>query len=69
MRMYDYLVSYHFMQEGYLTYSMGTMQVSRKKKINTFEELNQLREFVESNIEGSSNLAIYNFILLGRNKH
>ena len=69
MRTYDYLVSYRFMQEGYLTCSMGTMQVSRKKKIKTFEELNQLREFVESNIEGASNLAIDNFILLGRNKH
>ena len=57
------------MQEGYLTCSFGTMQVSRKNKITTFEDLNQLREFVQSNIKGASNLAIDNFILLGRNKH
>lgn len=69
MKMYDYLVFYHFMKEGYLTFSVGTMEVSRTKKIKTFEDLHQLREFVQDNIEGAYNLAIDNFILLGRNKH
>jgi hypothetical protein len=69
MKMYDYLVYYTFSAEGYLTASTGTMQVSRKKKIKTFEDVNQLQSFIQNNIAGASNLAINNFILLGRNKH
>lgn len=73
MRMYDYLVYYTFSAEGYLTASTGTIQVSRKKKLNTFEEVNKLTEFVTEcitkKVPGAKNVAINNFILLGRNKH
>ena len=69
MKMYDYLVAYLFDKEGYLTYCSGTMQVSRKKKINSFEELNSLRDFIAEQIPEAKNVSIYNFILLGRNKH
>ena len=69
MKMYDYLVSYNFSAKGYLTPSTGTMQVSRKKKISTFEDINELNKFITESIDGSSNVAVYNFILLGRNKH
>ncbi len=69
MRMYDYLVHYTCQMEGYLGPSTGTMLVSRKKKVTNFAELESLRQFVMESIKGSSNLAINNFILLGRNKH
>ena len=69
MKMYDYLVAYNFNAEGYLTPCSGTMQISRKKKINSFEELTSVRKFIEEQIPGASNVSVYNFILLGRNKH
>ena len=69
MKMYDYLVSYKFSAKGYLTPSTGTIQISRKKKISTFEDVNELNKLITESIDGSSNVAIYNFILLGRNKH
>lgn len=69
MRMYDYLVAYNFSADDYLTYSTGTIQISRKKKINTFKELNKLTEFVTEQIPGAKNVSVYNFVLLGRNKH
>lgn len=73
MKMYDYLVSYNFSAKGYLTPSTGTMQISRKKKISTFEDINELNKFITESItesiDGASNVAVYNFILLGRNKH
>lgn len=69
MKMYDYLVAYHFSEEGYLTPSTGTIQISRKKKIKTFEDITALNKFIEERIEGAHNVAIYNIILLGRNKH
>lgn len=66
MKMYDYLVAYNF---NAVTPSTGTMQISRKKKINTFEELASVRDFVAQHIPEAKNLSIYNFVLLGRNKH
>lgn len=69
MRMYDYLVAYNFSMDGYLTPSTGTIQISRKKKIKTFEDITALNKFIEERIEGAHNVAIYNIILLGRNKH
>ena len=69
MKMYDYLVAYNYSMDGYLTFCTGTMQVSRKKKINSCEELNSLVEFVAQQVPGAKNVSVYNFILLGRNKH
>lgn len=69
MKMYDYLVAYHFEAEGHLTHCSGTSQISRKKKVDSFEELASLREFITEQIPGAKNVSIYNFILLGRNKH
>ena len=69
MKKYDYLVAYSFTAKGYLTPCSGTMQLSRDKKIKTFEDLNAVNKFIADNIEGAENLSIYNFILLGRNKH
>ena len=69
MKTYDYLVAYNFNAEGYLTYSTGTMCVSREKKLDTFEELNSLVKFITEQIPGAKNVSVYNFVLLGRNKH
>lgn len=69
MLMYDYIVCYIFDREGYLTPCSGTMQLSRKKKIKTFNEVNELANEIEERIDGASNLSINNLILLGRNRH
>jgi hypothetical protein len=69
MKMYDYLVAYNFEADGYLTHSTGTMCVSRKNKINSFEEVTSLVKFITEQIPGAKNVSIYNFILLGRNEH
>lgn len=73
MKMYDYLVSYNFSADGYLTHSTGTMCVSRKNKINSFEEVNLLVNFITeqlaTQVPGVKNVSVYNFILLGRNEH
>lgn len=69
MKTYDYLVSYNFSAKGCLTPSTGTVEISLKKKIKTFEDIRELNKFIAERIDGASNLAIYNFILLGKNKH
>ena len=66
---YDYLISYTFAKEGYLTPCTGTMSLSRLRKINNHDEASSVREFVESQIEGATNLAINNIMFLGRNRH
>lgn len=68
MKKYEYLVSYIFQKEGYIGPSTGTSQIYRNKKIKTFEDINELVKFLTESIEGASNLAIVNFILLGRRK-
>ena len=69
MKMYDYLVAYNFNADGYLTTCSGTIQLSRKNKIDNFEELNEVTRFLTEHIEGAKNVSVYNFVLLGRNEH
>ena len=73
MKMYDYLVAYKFNAEGFLTACDGTMQISRKKKIKTFEDVNEvvqaIADSIESRYQNVGNVSIYNLILLGHNKH
>ena len=69
MKKYDYLIAYDFSCKGYLTPCSGTIQVSRDKKIKTFDDINELNKLISESIDGASNVSIYNFILLGRNKH
>ena len=68
-RMYDYLISYTFTCEGYLTPCTGTMSISRVNKINNFTEASSVRDFMEKQIKGASNLAINNIMYLGRNRY
>ena len=69
MKTYDYLVNYMFSGNGYLTPCAGTIQISRKKKIKTFEDINELNKLIADKIDGATGLTITNFILLGRNNH
>jgi hypothetical protein len=72
MKMYDYLIAYNFNAEGYLGSCSGTMQMSRKKKIKTFEDITEVVKCITDRLSGCqkvSNISIYNFILLGHNKH
>ena len=69
MKMYDYLISYTFNAAGYLTPSNGVIKLSRKKKIKTFDDVSEVCSYITAQIDGASNLAINNIILLGRNKH
>ena len=72
MLMYDYLVAYKFNAKGYITTNDGTMCISRKNKIDSIEELELTRKFIEDSLinhgyEEVSNVGIYNLVLLGRN--
>lgn len=69
MKMYDYLIAYKCNREGYIGPFDGSACVSRKKKIKTLEDIKEVVEFITSQTEGTSNVGIYNVILLGRNKH
>ena len=66
MKMYQYLVSYTFEKDGYLTWCTGSAQVYRKYKIKNFDDLNEIVSCLTKDIEGARNLSISNFILLGR---
>ncbi len=68
-KMYDYLITYGFNKEGYLTGCTGTMAVSRLKKITTFDDVAEVTHLIKDTVEGAANIGIYNIILLGRNKH
>lgn len=68
-KMYDYLVAYNFSSNEYLGFCCGTMHLSRKKKIKTFQDLIDINKCITESIEGATNVNVYNFILLGRNKH
>lgn len=68
-KMYDYLISFTFAKDGYLTPSTGTTCVSRLNKIDNFDEAESVRKFLEDRIDGAKNLAINNIMYLGRNKH
>lgn len=69
MKMYDYLIAYDFSADKYLTPCRGTMKFSSKTKIKTFEDVSDVEKYITSQIEGAKNLAIYNIVFLGRNKH
>ena len=69
MKWYDYLISYSFEKEDTLASYNGSMQLSRKRKINSFEEVDSVIDFLTEKNEGAKNLMINNFIYLGKNRH
>lgn len=71
-KMYEYLVAYKFTANGFLTPCDGTMTIFRKKKVKSYEDFIDMGNFVKDSIqgfEGITNFSIYNYILIGRNKH
>ena len=69
MKWYDYLIVYSFEKDGVISPYNGSMQLSRTKKINSFEEVNSVTDFLTEQHEGAKNLMINNFIYLGKNRH
>lgn len=69
MLMYDYIISYAFNSDKYLTPCTGTTQISRKKKLKTFDDVNKLSSEIAETIDGAYNFSINNIVLLGRNWH
>lgn len=66
---YDYLVSYSFEREGYITPGHGSIEVSRTSKINSFAAVKQVKELIQDSIPKSKNILINNIMYLGRNMH
>lgn len=66
---HDYLVAYTFSKEGYLTPCTGTIGLSRLNKIDSFDEVKSVTDYIESQIDGAKNVAINNIMYLGRNRH
>lgn len=66
---YDYLINYTFNKEGYLTQCGGMMSMSRMHKIDNFDEVRSVVDFLQEQIEGAQNIVITNIMYLGRNRH
>ena len=66
---YDYIISYSFNKEGYLLQCNGMTSLSRVNKIDTFDEVRLVVDFLREHTEGAENIVINNIIYLGRNKH
>lgn len=69
MKWYDYLISYSFKIDGAISLYNGSTQLSRTKKINCFEEVNSVIDFLTEQHEGAKNLMINNIMYLGKNHH
>ena len=69
MKWYDYLISYSFVTDEAIAPYNGSMQLSRKRKINSFEEVDSVIDFLSKRNEGAKNLMINNIIYLGKNHH
>lgn len=69
MKWHDYLITYSFEKDGCLIPYKGSTQLSRTKKINSFEEVNSVIDFLTGQDEGVKNLMIDNIMYLGKNRH
>lgn len=69
MKWHDYLISYSFETDKALAPYNGSTQLSRIKKINSFEEVNSVTDFLTKQHEGAKNLIINNIMYLGKNYH
>lgn len=69
MKWYDYLISYSFEKDGTIASYNGSMQLPRKRKINSFEEVDSVIDFLTKRNEGAKNLIINNIMYLGKNRH
>lgn len=69
MKWYDYLISYSFEKDGIIAPYNCSTQLSRTKKINSFEEVDSVIDFLTKRNEGAKNLIINNIMYLGKNRH
>lgn len=69
MKWYDYLIAYSFEKDEAIAPYNGSMQLSRKRKINSFEEVDSVIDFLTKRNEGAKKLIINNIIYLGKNYH
>lgn len=65
---YQYLVTYVCQKEGYLGSCTVVSQLYRNKKIKSFDDINEVIKYLTDSDKTISNVAITNFILLGRHK-
>ena len=73
-RTYDYLIAYRFDSDKFVGPGTGSIRLALNNKIKTFEDLDNIIDYIIKNNEEANglkmrNVSIYNFILLGRNKH
>ena len=61
----EYMVAYNYAVEDIYNYGVGSCLVQRDKKIKSIEDILELKEEIE-NQYNINNVAISNFILLGR---
>ena len=69
MKWHDYLISYNFEKDGYLTPGKGSIKLSRKNKINSFKEVDEVIDFITKQIDGTKNIMINNIMYLGKNRY
>lgn len=69
MKWRDYLITYSFEKDGCLTPCKGSIQLTRKNKINSFKEIDAVINFITEQVEGAKNLIIDNIMYLGKNHH
>ena len=65
---YQYLVIYACQKEGYIGSCTVVSQLYRNKKIKSFDDINEIIKYLSDSDKTISNVAITNFILLGRHK-
>ena len=67
-RMYSYLVTFTVAREGYVTQSFGDVTITRDKKLNTIADIEHLRKFLLSKVNGATQVCFTNIILLDGEK-
>ena len=69
MKWHDYLIIYSFEKGSPMVHYNCSTQLSRTKKINSFEEVDSVIDFLTKRNEGAKNLIINNIMYLGKNRH
>lgn len=69
MKWHCYLIIYSFEKDGYLTPCKGSIKLARKKKINSFKEVDEVIDFITKQIEGARNIIIENIMYLGKSHY
>jgi hypothetical protein len=71
--MYEYLIVYRFEADGFITPCEATIELFRKKKIKSFNDIKDIKEYLtersSKDFQGVKNLSIYNIMYIGRNRH